>query len=74
MTAMEAKQLIETALKERNVPFTRVSASKLLFENVICTKKRFVKIHGWQPNPIFNEIQKIANENGFCVTTDWEIN
>lgn len=70
MTADEAKKLIIDALNERSLQYTRVSASKKEFERN--TKNPFVTIRGWMPDPRFQQIQELANQNGFCVTTDYE--
>jgi len=68
-----AKKIMTEALQKRGVPFTKLTARTVSFEGFGYGKRIFVKIHGWQPNPIFDELEKVAIQCNFRITTDWGI-
>jgi hypothetical protein len=67
-----AKKIIEQALRARGLPYTRLSTKKMSSVDRVNCMPFFVRIHGWSPHPKFNEIQSVAEANGFYVTTDYE--
>jgi hypothetical protein len=67
MTPNAAKKIIRQALEERQLPFARLTARTVGFVDLARDSKIFVAIHGWQPNPTWDELQRVAHSNGFCI-------
>lgn len=62
MNANDAKKLVKAALEKHNLPFTKLTAKSN-------SLGLFVYVHGWQPNPLWDEINKVGKDNGFhCMT------
>lgn len=62
-----AKDIIKRELESRKLPFTKVTAKTVSFADLARDARLFVKIHGWQPNPAWNDLEAIARENGFSI-------
>ena len=56
--------MVEQLLKEMGLPYTDVTArkAKSLAGIVI-----LVKVHGWEPNPKWKDLQELASRQGFRV-------
>ena len=78
MTPAQAKRIIKAELQLRELPFTKLTARTIDFSDLargssILARGSsiiFVCIHGWEPNPVFNELKTLAHVHGFCVETD----
>ncbi len=68
---MEAKKIIENELIRLKLPYTKLTARTINFHDLARGSAIFVKIWGWEPNPLFFELKKLASENGFILETDW---
>jgi hypothetical protein len=67
MTPSEAKRIIKSELEKRGLPFTRLSAKTIGFSDLAGGECIFVHVHGWQPNPIWGELETLAQQNGFRI-------
>ena len=66
MTPAQCRKMIATALAMRGIAgWSKLSARTVHFDG---DSKVFVKIDGWQPNPVASELKRIAHEHGFCLT------
>jgi hypothetical protein len=66
---MTPKQIIKMELDKRGLPYTKLTARKVDFTDLARASCIFVKIHGWQPNPAWDELKAIAVANGFRIET-----
>lgn len=64
---MSPKKIIQVELDKRNLPYTKLTAKTIGFSDLARGSCVFVKIHGWQPNPAWDEIKAIAVANGFRI-------
>ncbi len=69
ITPCAAKKTIERELTARSVPFTKLTAQTAQFTDLARTSRIFVKIHGWQPNPVWGELKRIAVAHGSHIET-----
>ena len=67
MTNNEAKKIIAKKLSDLNLPTFKLTAKTIDFSDLARASKLFVKIHGWQPSPLWDNLQKVAKENGFLI-------
>ena len=67
MTNNEAKKIITKKLIDLNLPAYKLTAKTVDFSDLARASKLFVKIHGWKPSPLWNDLQKVAKENGFLI-------
>jgi hypothetical protein len=67
ITAAQAKAIVSAFLTEHNLPFAKLTAKRVSFVNLARDTCMFVKVHGWQPDPKWNDLRAIAKEHGFCV-------
>jgi hypothetical protein len=67
-TANEAKKIIAAKLNELGLPAYKLSAKTVDFTDLARAQKLFVKINGWKPSPLWDDLQKTAKENGFLIT------
>jgi len=67
MTPSNAKQIVKMALESRGLPFTKLTARTVNFSDLARGRCLFVAIHGWQPNPAWDEIKQVASDAGFCI-------
>ena len=51
------------------MPFTKLTARTVNFTDLARASCIFVKIHGWQPNPVWVELKRIAVAHGFHIET-----
>src|SRR6266446_460311 len=61
ITPPAAKKIIERELIARSVPFTKLAAQTVHFTDFARTSRIFVKIHGWQPNPVWGELKGLLS-------------
>ena len=71
MTAKQANSIIANKLVELGVSYTKLTARTISFSDLARTSCVFVKIHGWKPNPVIQELKELAVSHGFRVETDW---
>jgi len=69
MIAQEAKKIVKEHLIAHNLPYTKLTAKTISFSDLARGSSVFVKIHGWQPNPCWDELDRLAKQNGFRVET-----
>jgi len=67
MTTSQAKTIIKQAIESRGLQFAKLTAKTVDFTDLARCSRIFVKVHGWQPNPAWSDLQAIAKTNGFCV-------
>lgn len=67
MTPSKAKQVIKAALDSKGLPYTKLTARTVGFSDLARDSSIFVKIHGWVPNPYWDELRGMAKQNGFCI-------
>jgi hypothetical protein len=67
MTPNAAKKIIRAELEARKLPYTKLTAKTIGFVDLARDSKIFVSIHGWKPNPAWDELQRVAHSNGFCI-------
>jgi hypothetical protein len=67
ITPAKAKKIIIDKLNELHLPYDKVTAKTIDFTDLARASMIFVKIHGWKPNPLMGELEKVAKENGFRV-------
>jgi len=63
----EAKKIIKTELEARNLSFSKLSARTISFIDLARASCVFVKVHGWQPNAQWDDLQSLAKQHGFCI-------
>lgn len=68
MTVSKAKKIIGEKLNQLGLQY-RLTAKTVGFSNFARSDCIFVKIHGWKANPLWNELDKTAEQNGFCIET-----
>lgn len=68
MTTNEAKRIIRDELNRRKLPFTKLTARNVSFSDLARGERIFVKVHGWKPNPQWNDLKELARNNGFNIT------
>lgn len=67
MTTHQAKKIISNKLNELGLPSYKLTAKTIDFIDLARTSKLFVKIHGWKPSPLWEDLQQIAKTNGFLI-------
>ena len=67
MTSNEAKKIVAKKLNDLNLPAFKLTAKTIDFSDLARGSKLFVKIHGWQPSPLWDDLQKTAKENEFLI-------
>ena len=67
MTSNEAKKIITKKLIDLNLPAYKLTAKTVDFSDLARGSKLFVKIHGWKPSPLWDDLQKTAKESGFLI-------
>lgn len=70
ITLNNAKKIIARALEERQLSFTKLTARTINFSDLARGDCVFVAIHGWQPNPAWDDLKTLAKSNGFCIETN----
>jgi hypothetical protein len=67
MTPTAAKKIMAAAMSERGLSFDKLTARTVGFSDLARGQAIFVKVHGWKPNPAWDELRAIAAENGFRI-------
>ncbi len=67
LTPSQAKKIIKFELDRRELPYTKLTAKTISFSDLARADCIFVKIHGWQPNPIWDELKATAIARGFRI-------
>jgi hypothetical protein len=68
-TPHKAKKLLAAELTAKGLPFTKLTARHYAsLDNAL-----FVTIHGWEPNPAFDDLRRFAKQHGFIVQADKSI-
>jgi hypothetical protein len=49
------------------LPAYKLTAKTISFMDLARGSKLFVKIHNWKPSPLWDELQKVAKDNGFLI-------
>lgn len=66
MTATKARQLARTYLNERRIPFTKLKARSVSFQDLARATRIFVDVHG-APASEFDAMKDYAATEGFYV-------
>jgi hypothetical protein len=69
VTANEAKRIIKNELDNRGLAYTKLTARTVSFVDLARASCIFVCVHGWQPNPQWAELRRIAVEHSFRIET-----
>lgn len=67
ITGNKAKKIIADKLETLGLPQYKLTAKTVDFTDLARGSKLFVKIHGWKPSPLWNDLQKVSKENGFMI-------
>lgn len=67
VTPGQAKKIVEGFLRNRGLPYARLTARTVGFSDLARGSKLFVKIHGWKPSPEFKNLEALAHQHGFIV-------
>ena len=68
MTTTKAKKLVKDFLDENQLPYTRLRARTISFEDPNRDERVFVEVHGWLGSEMWKEILAFAIRNKFNVT------
>jgi hypothetical protein len=68
MTTAAAKKLAHGWLSERNLPFTKLTARTVGFQDLARADCVFVTVEGWKADPKNGEVENLAKANGFRVS------
>jgi len=68
VTPNQAKKLLKGELERLQLPFTKLTAKTVGFQDLARDSKVFVTVHGWQANPAWEGLESFAKQNGFCVS------
>jgi hypothetical protein len=74
MNAAQAKKIIKAKLDELGLPYTKLTAKKVGFQDLARADCMFVYVHGWTPHESWDVLDKLAKDNGFRVMTAGGIN
>ncbi len=69
VTKNEAKKMVIEFLKNRNLPFTKVTAKLISFEDLARDEKIFVTVFNTTNGIWWLELQDLAMKNGFKVVS-----
>ena len=69
ITVNEAKKIIKGKLDADKLPYTKLTARTVGFQDLARGDCVFVKVHGWQPSPAWSDLEALARSNGFRVET-----
>lgn len=64
------KKIVKAFLDEHNLPYTKLTGRMVDFTDLLRSRGLFIKIHGWQGNPLWTQLEQLAKEHGFRVETD----
>jgi hypothetical protein len=67
MTTHQAKKIVLAKLEAGRLKYTKVTARTINFTDLARDSKVFVQIHGWTPNPKWNDLEHLAHQHGFCI-------
>ena len=67
ITPHTAKKLLKSELDRLTLPYTKLTARTVSFTDLARENAVFVKIHGWQPNKLWNDLTNFAVKNGFRI-------
>jgi hypothetical protein len=70
LTLYQAKAFMKRALEKRGIPFIKLTARTVSFQDLGRGDSVFVKIHGWKGSPYWSELHGIAHHEGFCLESD----
>lgn len=65
MNTREAKKIIQETLTGLGLS-NRVTAKTIDFTDLARASCVFVCVHGWEPSPLADEIERTAKAHGFC--------
>jgi hypothetical protein len=67
ITPHKAKKLLAAELTAKGLPFTKLTARHVDFTDLARAMPLFVTIHGWEPNPAFDDLKRFAKQHGFYI-------
>ena len=68
MTSNSAKKIIKTWMEGKGMDY-KLTARTIDFTDLARSSCIFVKVHGWQPDPSWDELTALAKSYGFRVET-----
>ncbi len=69
ITLNQAKKLIKQELEAKCLPFTKLTARTVGFSDLARAAVVFVTVHGWKPNPQWDNLKAVAKKHDFCLDT-----
>jgi len=66
MTPNHAKKIVKAWLEVNGFSY-KLSAKTIDFIDLARGSCIFVKIHGWKPSPLWDELKKHCRKSGFCL-------
>lgn len=67
VTTHQAKKIIKQYLDAHNLPYTKLTARTIGFQDLLRCDCIFVQVHGWTPSTAWDGVKAAASEYGFCV-------
>ena len=67
ITPTQAKKIVSAWLEENKLPYTKLTARTVSFVDLARDSRVFVKVHGWQASPMWQGLENLAKDQGFCV-------
>jgi hypothetical protein len=77
VTIRQAKAIIKDELDLLHLSYSKLTAKTVDFSDLArrdrhalldcCTECVFVKIHGFPPNAVWDDLKALAKQNGFCI-------
>jgi len=67
MTPQHAKKIVRDWLTTKGLPYAKLTAHTVDFTDLARDQAIFVKVKGWQPNSLWNDLKSVAKANGFFV-------
>ena len=69
ITARKARKLLIDFMTEEGLPFTKLTARTISFQDLARARRIFVKVYGWIPSPDWAKVREFAVAHGFSVET-----
>jgi len=72
ITIQAAKKIVQSFLTLHNLDY-RLTAKTVGFMDLTRGRSIFVKVHGWKPSPLWDELEALAHQHHFCVETSGNV-
>ena len=67
LTINQCKTLVKNYLDERQLPYRKITARTVHFDDLARDRGIFVTVHGWKGDPAWQGLRLLAYDNDFCV-------